>query len=84
MTAKRYTDEAQLPVYEALKSMPKIIDKPAHTAIIKRKYRTTATLRHTGTGVNAVGGGWRRGGRNKESGLLRGVAVDFALRQRLL
>jgi len=56
MTAKRYTDEAQLPVYEALKSMPKIIDKPAHTAIIKRKYRTTATLRHTGTGVNAVGG----------------------------
>jgi len=31
-----------------------------------------ATLRLTGSGVNAVGGGWRRGGRGSE--LLRGVA----------
>jgi hypothetical protein len=36
-----------------------------------------ATLRLTGSGVNAVGGEW-------VSGLLLGVAKDFALRQRLL
>ena len=40
-----------------------------------------ATLRLTRTGVNAVGGRWRRGGRGE---LLRGVTIDFALRQRLL
>ena len=38
------------------------------------------TLRLTGSGVNAVGGGEAKG----VSGLLRGVANDFAIRQRLL
>jgi hypothetical protein len=39
-----------------------------------------ATLRLTGSGVNAVGGEEAEG----VSGLLRGVAEDFAIRQLLL
>ena len=44
---------------------------------------TPATLRLTGSGVNAVGGGAGEGAEGV-SGLLRGVAEDSALRQSLL